>query len=235
MNNYYQELFAEISKYQIIGNDKRQKYNKYIGSNKISHALRTKKKIEIAKRFIRNHSQLSFNEYTDLLNSLYNGRSHTEISIASKILRYTPRLRKHIKPELLNDWLENVEGWAEVDSICQSNFRAEEILSRWDKWKKTISKFSTDKNIHKQRASLVLLTYPVGESNDKRLSKLAFTNIDKLKMKKDILITKAVSWLLRSLILNHRKEVKDYLNKNKNTLPKIAIRETSRKLITGKK
>lgn len=235
MNNYHQKILVELSKYQIINNDNKVRHNRHIGSNKISHDLNTKKKIKIAKQFIKKNPQLSFNEYIGLLNSLYNGKSHTEISIASKILEHTPKLRKYIKPELLNKWLANVEGWAEVDSICQSNFKAEEILSNWSEWKKIISKFSTDENIHKQRACLVLLTYPVRKSDDERLSKLAFTNIDKLKREKNILITKAVSWLLRSLIANNRKEVEIYLEKNKNSLPKIAIRETTRKLITGRK
>ena len=100
---------------------------------------------------------------------------------------------------------------------------------------KNISQFSMDKNIHKRRASLVLLTFPVRKSQDKRLSDLAFTNIEKLKNENDILITKAISWLLRSLIANHRKEVEIYIDKNINSLPKIAIRETKRKLTTGRK
>ncbi|MDP2951009.1 MAG: DNA alkylation repair protein, partial [bacterium] len=64
---------------------------------------------------------------------------------------------------------------------------------------------------------------------------LAFENIEKLKPEKDILITKAISWLLRNLIKYHKKEVADYLKKNKNSLPKIAVRETEKKIKTGKK
>lgn len=111
----------------------------------------------------------------------------------------------------------------EVDSICQSNFSAEEMLSDWDTWKKMISDFSTDKNIHRKRVSLVLLTSPVRESTNPELSRLAFVNIERLKGEKDILITRAVSWLLRNLIKNHKNEVKNYLNKNKSSLPKITV------------
>ncbi|MBI2314815.1 DNA alkylation repair protein [Candidatus Daviesbacteria bacterium] len=35
------------------------------------------------------------------------------------------------------------------------------------------------------------------------MADLAFENIDKLKAEKDVLITKAISWVLRSLIKNH--------------------------------
>ena len=235
MNNHHQKILLELSKYQTITGNKEEKHNKYIGSNKVSHVMNTKRKIEIAKQLLKNNPKLSPADYINLLNSLFDGKSHTELSIASKILEYSPKLRRHIQPNLLNKWLSNAEGWSEVDSICQSNFKADEILSNWSEWKKIIAKFVIDKNIHKRRASLVLLTYPVSKSDNKRLSNLAFTNIDKLKKEKNILITKAISWLLRSLVANHREEIKIYLKKNKNNLPRIAIRETTRKLITGKK
>ena len=52
---------------------------------------------------------------------------------------------------------------------------------------------------------------------------------------KDILITKAISWLLRSLVKYHKNEVDQVIEQNKETLPKIAIRETKRKIETGRK
>ena len=90
-------------------------------------------------------------------------------------------------------------------------------------------------NVHKRRAGLVLLTEPLRESADPRLARLAFANIGKLKGDKDILITKAVSWLLRALIKHHRQEVERYLKDNSNSLPKIALRETRNKLKSGHK
>ena len=78
-----------------------------------------------------------------------------------------------------------------------------------------------------------MLTKPLRESADLRLARLAFANIGKLKSDKDILITSAVSWLLRALIKNHRQEVEDYLKDNSDSLPKIALRETRNKLKSG--
>lgn len=150
-------------------------------------------------------------------------------------MEYTPNFRKQIDPQVLDKWLIGVKGWGEVDSLCQSSFSATEILAKWDDWKKLITKFSQDRGIHKRRASLVLLCKAVRESDDKRLADLAFRNIEKLKGEKDVLITKAVSWLLRSLTEKHKEEVAKYLENNKETLPKIAVREVSRKLLTGKK
>ena len=82
---------------------------------------------------------------------------------------------------------------------------------------------------------MVLLTGPVRHSVDMRLSELAFDNIGKLKNESNILITKAVSWLLRDLIKNHKVEVEKYLKQNLNSLSRIAMRETTNKLRSGKK
>jgi 3-methyladenine DNA glycosylase AlkD len=103
------------------------------------------------------------------------------------------------------------------------------------KWEKLLKKFNQSSNINKRRASLVLLTKPVRQSDDTRLSKLAFANIDNLKSETDILITKAVSWLLRSLTTFHKDEVLKYLETNKESLPKIAYREALSKALTGRK
>jgi 3-methyladenine DNA glycosylase AlkD len=136
---------------------------------------------------------------------------------------------------VLNKWLENLEGWAEIDSICQNKFKAKEILGNWGEWHNFLNSWNISSQISKRRASLVLLTGPVGQVNDKRLSTLAFENIDNTKGEKDILITKAISWLLRSLIKNNKEEVSRYLEENKESLPKIATRETKVKLKHGKK
>lgn len=82
---------------------------------------------------------------------------------------------------------------------------------------------------------MVFLTKPVKHSQDLRLSKLAFSLVDTLNQESSILLTKAISWLLRNLTKNHRQEVVSYLDSNKNLLPKIAVRETLNKLRTGRK
>ena len=64
---------------------------------------------------------------------------------------------------------------------------------------------------------------------DDRLERIALANINRLKHERDILITKAVSWLLRAGTINYRRQVEAYLRENADSLPKIAIRETKNK------
>ena len=235
-NKYHLEFLKALKKHAGEGTGLlKERMKADTGSNKASYSIKIPLLRKIAKDWIKKHPYLSLSEYTALLNSLYAGKSHEELSLAGKLLEYVPDLRKQLGPCLLNEWLDKVEGWAEVDSICQSNFTPDEMFTQWLRWRDVIKDFSSDENIHKQRASLVLLTKPVRESNDAKLMKLAFKNIDRLKQEKDILITKAISWLLREMIKNFRSEVKDYLEKNEDSLPRIAVREVTNKLKTGKK
>jgi len=235
-NKYHLEFLKELKRYQGHRTKYQEERDKsYLGTKKFSYSIKTPIEKQIVKKWIKKHPTISIAEYIELLNSLYSGQSHDERSIAGKLLEFLPKLRRQINPLLLRRWLDKAEGWVEVDSICQSNFSAEEMFSNWQVWRDLITDFAKDENIYKRRASLVLLTRPVRQSADLRLSELAFDNIEKLKGEKDILITKAISWLLRDLIKNNKEKVREYLNKNKNSLPKIAVRETTRKLLTGKK
>lgn len=237
MNKYHLEIFGEIKKNAGKKTVEHKEFGKkYLGTNKIYYCISVGKIKQIAKEFLKRYKDLTFDEYLLLLDSLYEkGKSIDELMVAAKIIESTAKLKKQLNPKVLDNWLSYTEGWAEVDMLCQSNFKPEQMLSDWDSWEKIIKKFVNDKNIHKRRASLVLLTMASRNTTDKRLADLAFANIEKLKAEKHILITKAVSWLLRSLIKNHKNEVKIYLEKNKKTLPAIAVRETTRKITTGRK
>ena len=134
----------------------------------------------------------------------------------------------------LGGWLDGLVGWAEVDSLC-AWWTAEELIAGWSKWQRFIRALSRDKNINKRRAALVFLTAPLRRSNDKRLAALAFETIDELKSERDKMITKAVSWLLRSMVPRHKRPLSAYIKKNRQSLPAIAVRETARKIATGRK
>lgn len=234
MNKYHQEILREIKKNS--GNGTKHSWDgNYLGSDHFHYNLTNVLKRQIAKDFIKKHKGLSFDEISKLLDHLYKGTSYEEKSIAGIFIEYLPEFRKQIDLNLLDKWLECLIGWAEVDSTCQSNFVRGEILDRWDQWEPFMEKLSQDSSISKRRASLVLLTGAVYKNDDGRLSGLAFGIIDQLKSENDILITKAISWLLRDLTYLHKRQVEEYLNKNENTLPKIALRETRKKLLTGRK
>ncbi len=234
MTNYYQEILSELKKSKgdgskLSGNDS------YLSSGHKYLFIRNPRKYQIARFFLNQHRDLSFNDFIALLDELYNGQFYEEKTITGQLLKLAPKYRQQLRLSKLDNWLEKLNGWAEVDSTSQGVFTADEILDRWTEWSSFLLRLATDTNINKRRASIVLLTSPLTQSEDKRLRELAFINVEKLKTERDILISKAVSWVLRSLVRHHRPYLIDYLKEASDSLPKIAIRETKNKLETGKK
>lgn len=237
MNQVANEYHKEILKNLKVNKGTPSKHfgNNYGGNSDPSLHINIQTLRSIVKGFVNKHRNLALDELFDLLDLLYKGKYDDEKQVGGKLLQYYPALRRNVEPGRLNVWLNYLNGWSQVDSLCQSVFSAEDITGNWNKWQKTLVNFSKDKNINKRRASLVLLTAPVRQSIDAEFAKLAFILINRLKHEKDILITKAISWLLREMIKNHKNEVATYLQKNQYELPKIAVRETKRKLETGRK
>jgi 3-methyladenine DNA glycosylase AlkD len=171
----------------------------------------------------------------EVVDSLNSGESHEEKTFAALLLGYHAKARAQARPEDLDRWLGQLNGWAEIDCQCRNLFPPEQMLQAWPAWKRLIEQLSRDPNINKRRASLVLLNAPTHYSADERFADLALANVDRLKGEREILITKAISWLLRSMISRHRQAVEAYLAANAPTLPAIAVRETRTKLATGVK
>ncbi len=208
---------------------------RYVGTTKPIYFLRAADLHKLYHDFAKRHPDLTVDELVALLDSLSKGKTYNEFVGIGLLLNVYPKLREALDPRCLDRWLEHAEGWAEVDVICQLNFTSREMLADWRSWKTLLTAFAGDENIHKRRAALVLLTKPLRESDDPRLADLAFSNVARLKAEKNILITKAVSWVLRSLIKHHRPAVSSYLDANESMLPKIAVRETRHKLVEGVK
>jgi len=155
--------------------------------------------------------------------------------MAGILLDYSTRDQRKFDPALFNTWLNYLEGWVEVDTLCTSRYSITEIHAQWKDWNQQINQFSKSKNIHKRRASLVLFCHSLRKVDDDRLAIVALQNVKRLSSENEVLITKAISWLLRSMIKLYRPMVEVFMEEHSSSLPKIAVRETLTKLKTGKK
>jgi len=235
-NSVYLEILSEIKKISSKSNPSQRAWvQRYLGTNKSTSCIKTGDIQKLAK-YISKKYDFNKNSLVDLLDSIYSkATSFEEIAIAASILGALPKIKSQINPKSLDNWLSYTVGWAEVDVLCQSNFTADDLLGNWSKWQIFLKHLAKSDNIHKRRASMVLLCKSLRQSEDPRLMELAFEQVEKLKHEKEILITKTVSWLLRSLVKFHPQKLSEYLKNNQNTLPKIAYREASKKLLTGRK
>ena len=207
----------------------------YLGNAHPRYAISAPVLRALAKDWMRSHHNLTCQEFSELIDSLIKAESSTEKVFAGILMDYATSEQGAFDPELFGDWLDHLEGWAEIDAVCTGAYAIKQIPAAWKKWRPFLKKLSVDKNIGKRRASLVFLCSPIAHSDDEDMAKIALGNIDRLKPEKEVLITKAISWLLRSMIRHHKKAVAKYVKQNHNTLPKIAVRETLVKLQTGTK
>ncbi|MEM0969360.1 MAG: DNA alkylation repair protein, partial [Verrucomicrobiota bacterium] len=129
----------------------------------------------------------------------------------------------------LDRWINCLEGWREIDTTCQSTFSDSEYLARWEHWEPLLKDFAYRSTISHRRASLVLLIKALRHTKDDRLLTLTLININQLREEKDKLITKAISWALRSAINQFGDEVSSYVHDHRDQLPSVAVREFERK------
>lgn len=219
-----------------MANEEREYVQRYLGTNKRYLGAKTKEMLQVAKDAAHEQDELGIDEIVTLLDRLFSADTFEEHAIGGKMFTLLrPEKRWLIPLSDLTRWLSNSHGWVEIDVICQSSFSGKEVVEHWDTWQPMIKKYRKSQNISLRRAALVLQTRSVREVNDIIMRRLAFDTVELLKHEKEGLITKAVSWLLRSLTFQNKEEVKRYLLSQESTLPRIAFRETMRKIETGKK
>jgi 3-methyladenine DNA glycosylase AlkD len=209
--------------------------NGYLGNDHPRYAISSPALRALARDWMREHKDLSPAAFGKLLTQLAKGKSGTEKFAVGILMDYSTPEQRKFDPALFDKWLDHLVGWAEVDVVCTGKYTHTEILAQWAAWKQLINKFSRDANINKRRAALVLFCAPLRKHDDPRLAAHALKVIDRLKGEKSILITKAISWVLRSMEKLHRRALEAYIQEQGWTLPAIALRETLVKLETGVK
>lgn len=234
MNPFHKEVLSLIEKNSGVAT-KHTFLDNYLGNSHPRYAINAPTMRTIAKDWMRAHREMTSKEFSAMLTSMAEGKSGTEKVMVGILLDNATKEQKQFDPRLFDKWLDHLEGWAEIDTVCTGKYSISEIPDNIPTWKKILAGFAKSKNINKRRASIVFLCSPLSQCDDPRLADIALANIDKLKHEKEIIITRAISWVLRSMVKHHRKALEDYMKKNEKSLPAIAVRETKIKLDTGKK
>jgi 3-methyladenine DNA glycosylase AlkD len=189
----------------------------------------------IARAWLAGHRPQDAAALLAVIDRLFRGEHYEQKVLAAVMLGYSRAASAAATPAMVDAWLRHLTGWAEIDSLCASVFSADEMAADWPGWRELIDRLTRDPNINRRRAALVLLCTPTRTSDDPRFADLAFQVIGALARERDILITKAVSWLLRSMTARHAAAVAAYLDAHRAVLPAIALRETRAKLASGTK
>ena len=182
MNSLHKEIIAEFQKVaQDPNNTTLPKMNSasYSGSPRESYHIKNSVKYQLLKEWKSRHPSITFEEFINVLNSLNKGKTSTERTSIGYLLEIFPQYRKRLDLSKLENWISNLEGWAEIDSLCQRPFSKKDLELRWDEWKNLLQRLNQSTNPSKQRASLVLMIKTLRQTNNQKIVEFAFQNITK--------------------------------------------------------
>jgi 3-methyladenine DNA glycosylase AlkD len=208
---------------------------RYLGTPRPVLGVSSAEIARLARNVRKEHAGWGAESWLTLLDHLYAGGTFEERALAGKLLGELKDVRRALDLARLRAWLAGQTGWAEVDTTCQSGWTPAEVLVRWAEWQPFLSGLAHDEKISLRRASLVLLVSPLRASADERLTLQALANVEQLQGEKSPLIVKAISWVLRSMAQQQPELVRSYLDAHAAELPASAVRETRKKLATGRK
>lgn len=208
---------------------------RYLGTPRPVLGVRMADLRRLARSTTKAHANWAEPQWLTLLDALYNGDLFEQRNLAGLLLSVLHPLRRRLELARLSGWLAQQVGWAEVDTTCQSNWTDKDMLARWEEWGLFLDELSRSENISLRRASLVLLVTPLRRNADPRLTQRGLTNVQRLQGERNRMITKAVSWVLRSMVAEQPETVRRYLDENAGELQPTVAREVRTKLETGRK
>ena len=142
---------------------------------------------------------------------------------------WTYRLRDKYEPDdfiIFENWLNKyVNNWAKCDTLCNHTIGA--FIERYPEYLGNLKRWAKLENRWLRRASAVTLIIPARQG---KFLEGIFEIADILLRDKDDLVQKGYGWMLKEASREHRKEVFDYVMRNRQTMPRTALRYAIEKM-----
>ncbi|HAI95654.1 TPA: DNA alkylation repair protein [candidate division WWE3 bacterium] len=123
-------------------------------------------------------------------------------------------------------WIDKyIDNWAECDTFCNHTVGA--FIEKYPKYVSKLKVWAGSKNLWLRRAAAVSLIIPAKEG---KFLKDVFEIADILLTDKEDMVQKGYGWLLKVAGSKHQKEVFDYVQKNKDKMPRTALRYAIEKM-----
>jgi len=138
-------------------------------------------------------------------------------------------LRKDYEPgdlQMFESWIEKyVNNWAKCDTFC--NHTVGSFIEQFPQHIEDLKRWTQSSNRWLRRASAVTLILPARRG---KFLEDIFEISDALLMDEDDLVLKGYGWMLKEASKAHQKEVFEYVIKNKDDMPRTALRYAIEKL-----
>jgi 3-methyladenine DNA glycosylase AlkD len=181
---------------------------------------------KIAQKYFLEIKHLNKNGILSLCEELLKSDYLEEAFIA---FDWAYRLRDKYEPgdfTLFENWLyKYINNWAKCDTLCNHTVGA--FIERYPEYIENLKGWAKSGNRWLRRASAVTLIIPVrkGKFLDEVLQ-----IADILLQDKDDLVQKGYGWMLKEASREHQQEVYDYIIRNKECMPRTALRYAIEKM-----
>jgi 3-methyladenine DNA glycosylase AlkD len=142
---------------------------------------------------------------------------------------WLPKITDEFEPDdwiVFKNWIEKyVNNWAKCDGFCNHTMRS--FLVKYPTFIEELKEWTQSKNRWLRRAAAVSLIVPAKKGH---FLKDVFEITDQLLLDEDDLVQKGYGWLLKVTSHLHQKEVFDYVMKNKENMPRTALRYAIEKM-----
>lgn len=196
-----------------------------------SYGVKTGEVIKIAKKYFKEVKNLPKKEIFDLCEELYQSGMIEESFIVSA---WTGMMSKTFEPKdfkTLEKFVKNyISNWASCDGFC--NHAVGDFIKAYPEYVEQLFKWAKDKNRWVKRAAAVSLIVPAKKG---MFLDESFKIANILLEDKDDMVQKGYGWLLKAQTEKHTKEVFDYVMRNKNKMPRTALRYAIEKMPPGLK
>lgn len=130
---------------------------------------------------------------------------------------------------IVDNWIDDIDTWGLSDPLCQPCIGT--LIHRDPSVEETLKKWQDSDNFWRRRCSVLPYLYLCLKSNykpefDTRILEAVGPHIDD----EEFFVGKAAGWVLRELSKRNPDLVRQYMEKNRNRMTKLVLREGSKKL-----
>jgi len=190
------------------------------------YGVKTALVTKIAKAFNKEVLAMDKKEVFALCEELWQSSYLEESFVAC---HFSFSLRKNYAPadfKVFERWVgKYVTNWASCDTFC--NHTIGSFVEMYPKYLENFKKWARSENRWVKRASAVSLIIPARRG---KFLKDIFEITNILLVDKDDLVQKGYGWLLKAASEAHQKEVFEYVIKNKDKMPRTALRYAIEKM-----
>ena len=181
---------------------------------------------KIGKKYFQQIEHLDKDTIFGLCEELLKSGYSEEAFIAYNWSHY---LKERYEPKdfvVFERWLNSyVSNWAECDTLC--NHTLGSFIEKYPQYIENVKKWTQSQNRWVKRGAATTLVLPARKG---MFLETVFKIADELLLDKDDLVQKGYGWMLKEASKQHQKEVFNYVIRNREKMPRTALRYAIEKM-----